>query len=83
MGNKTGSFGVKWMLPHYINVLGEKVPKEELKRLVPYILILHICYQPFLRFTAHQRTLFQFMKKDEPGSFHGLSNLILKTIGIG
>ena len=54
----------------HINVLGEKVPKEELKRLVP----LHP-YTAYLLstisslYSSSQRTLFQFMKKDEPGSF--------------
>lgn len=54
----------------HINVLGEEVPKEELKMLVP----LHP-YTAYLLstisslYSSSQRTLFQFLKKAEPGSF--------------
>ena len=68
----------------HINVLGEEVPKEELKMLVP----LHP-YTAYLLstisslYSSSQRTLFQFLKRLNLAHSHGLSNIILKTIGIG
>jgi len=53
-----------------INILGERVAKEELKALVPiHPLTAYLLATISSNFSSSQRTLFQFLKASEPGSF--------------
>jgi hypothetical protein len=54
----------------HINVLGERVPKDELKMLAPiHPFTAYLLATISSLYSSSQRTLFQFLKKNEPGSF--------------
>ncbi|HHW17414.1 MAG TPA: hypothetical protein GXX30_00715 [Firmicutes bacterium] len=54
----------------HINLLGERVAKEELKALAPiHPLTAYLLATISSNFSSSQRTLFQFLKASEPGSF--------------
>lgn len=54
----------------HINVLGERVKKDELKMLAPiHPFTAYLLATISSLYSSSQRTLFQFLKKDEPGSF--------------
>ncbi|MGI9862647.1 hypothetical protein SDD30_14810 [Moorella naiadis] len=54
----------------HINMLGERVKKEELKMLAPiHPFTAYLLATISSLYSSSQRTLFQFLKKDEPGSF--------------
>ncbi|MEW6228967.1 MAG: hypothetical protein AB1700_12910, partial [Bacillota bacterium] len=57
-------------LAMHINVLGERVPKAELRALVPmHPFTAYLLATIASLYSSSQRTLFQFLKTDEPGSF--------------
>lgn len=54
----------------YINVLGEQVQRDELKMLTPiHPLTAYLLATISSLYSSSQRTLFQFLKKDEPSAF--------------
>lgn len=54
----------------YINLLGERVNKNDLQRLAPiHPMTAYLLSTLSALYSSSQRTLFQFMKTDEPGSF--------------
>lgn len=54
----------------HINVLGERVNKSDLKQMVPiHPYTAYLLSTISSLFSSSQRTLFQFLKTDEPGSF--------------
>lgn len=59
----------------HINLLGESVKKEELKLLTPiHPFTAYLLATISSLYSSSQRTLFQFLKKDDPGSFQWFVN---------